>query len=143
MPIFRGYDTIEKEKPAAAAGTVTVYHAVANPFFVHGYEWFYETAEANVDNTFDFAVEYTTDGSAFTVIKANDNPNGLLNTAAPLVNLDRRADAASSGAAAAAAENFAPIRVPGNAVIRFQLITAGTGTIPLIHLAIYGVMVGQ
>lgn len=124
---------------AAAAGTVLVYkHVGDRPVSIKGYQWSYLTAEANTDNTLDFAIEYSTDGSAWTAIKVNGNPNGLLDTGVPLDVFDKRADAASGGAAALASAAFTPVRVPANAIIRFTIVRAGTGTIPAIELSAYG-----
>lgn len=135
---FSNPNVFTAKKAAATAGTATVYELVGDrPVSIKGFQWAYESTEANADNTLDFAIEYSTDGSAWTAIKVNGNPNGLLNTGAVLDVFDKMADAASGGGAAVAAA-FTPVRVPANAIIRFTIITAGTGTIPAILLAAYG-----
>lgn len=135
-------------KRAATAGTTVTYHSVPNrPFIVHGYSWFYEATEGNADNTIDFAIDWTLDGTTFTgdvlggVIKANGNANGLADTGTLLTVFDRRADAASGGAAALATDtDFGPVRVPANAVIRGSVVTAGTSAVAVV-VTLYGAFV--
>lgn len=121
-------DVIAERKAAATAGTATTYKpSGSRPFIVKGVEWFYESTEANADNTFDFAVEYTTDGTNFTDIRTNGAALGLLDTAAVL-------DVAVHGSELS-------VRIPANAVIRFTMVSAGTGTIPAINLCLSGAYV--
>lgn len=136
------FQTFNVRAIAAVAGTQTLYLPVPNTFIVQGYGWFYESAEANVDNTLDFAIETATDGSTFTEVKANANPNGLLDSAAVLVFLNRKADAAISGGAAVDTPAFAEVTLAANSVLRFTIVTAGTDTIPAINLCVYGRQVG-
>lgn len=137
--------TLTARAPAASAGAVTSYLATAQrPFMCHGYSWFYESAEANVDNELYFNIAYSTDGTNFTDVidVANATAPGLLNTSAPLVVNDRRGNAASEGAAAAAVDtDFGPVRIPAGAVIRFTLTTEGTGTIPACNVQLDGAYV--
>ena len=127
------------------AGTATLTGG-ATVFLAEGFAWMYETTEANSNNTVDWLLDYTTDGTNFTVIHTNANPNGLLDSAAPLVTLTMMGDAASSGAAAAAVTRLSGsssasspnVRVPGNATLRFATITAGTGTVPALQTILYG-----
>lgn len=118
----------------ASAGTTYDYRPVGNrPFQVDGFGWIYESAEANTDNTLDFVIDYTEDGSAYTAIFTNGNPCGLLDSAAPLVALVNKGNAAASGGAAVAVT--APTtRVPAHAVIRFTHVRAGTGTVPAVQM---------
>lgn len=122
---------------AAAAGTVNVFIPVGSrPLLFNGFNWMYETAEANTDNTLNFKIEFTTDGTAFTTMQAvGANAMGLLDTGAPDVEFVNRISAAAGGNAAAAAAAPAQVRVPANAVIRTQIVTAGTGTIPAIQVS--------
>jgi len=126
----------------ALAGTTVTYHATAaRPFMVHGYAWFYEATEANADNTIDFAIDYTLDGTNFVDIKTNGNANGLADTGTLLTVFDRRADAASGGGAALATDtDFGPVRIPANAVIRGSVVVGGTTGVNVTVL-IYGAYV--
>ena len=133
---------IEKRFAAAAAGTVNQWASLPNvdsalAFLAEGFFWYYETAEANADNTMDFNITYGPVGTGTTIF-TNANPNGLLNTGALLALFTNRRDAASSGEAAAAASDPADVRIPVNTQLQFTLVTAGTGTIPAIVLGIYG-----
>lgn len=124
--------------PAASAGTVTAYVPVGpTAFRFEGFQWMYETAEVNVDNTFDFAIAYTTDGTNFTTLHSNANAVGLLDTAAVLTTQQNKGDAVAGGGAAVAVTPTAA-EVPANAVLRFTLVTAGTGTVPAVQLQAYG-----
>lgn len=122
---------------AAAAATDTQYKTVTGTFIFTGFEWMYESTEANADNTLDFVLDYTTDGTNYTALYTNANPMGLLNTGAPLVGFRDTADAASSGAAGTSVTPTV-VRVPANAVLRCRLTTAGTGTIPAVQMDIIG-----
>lgn len=130
---------------AASAGTTTTYFNVGpNAFLVKGFSWMYESTEANADNTLDFTIAYTVDGTNFTTVYANGNANGLLNTAAPLVPVTNYGDAASGGAAAIdLSAKFDPTyyttnRIPAAAVLRVVTVTAGTGTIPAYQFNVFG-----
>jgi len=136
------FQVLNVRVPAATAGTQIAYLPVPNTFIVQGYGWFYESAEANVDNTLDFAIEQATDGSSFTEVKTNANANGLLDTAAVLAFVNRKADAAVAGQTAVNTPAFAEVTLVANSVLRFTIVTAGTGTIPAIHLCVYGRQVG-
>lgn len=124
---------------AATAGTVQVY-VMNGPtkFRFEGYSWMYESTEANADNTFDWVVAYTTDGSAFTTIVSNGNPIGLADTGVALLTYRNRKDPGAGGGAALASATPAAVEVPANAVLRFTLVTAGTGTIPAVQLQVDG-----
>lgn len=138
MSNFSNPEVYEARKLAAAAGTLIVGEPVGNrPVFIKGWGWLYEAAEANADNTLDFAIEYTTDGVAYTTIFVNGNANGLLDTSAVLLANNLKGSAAAPGGAAVA-QSFSPIRVPANATIRFTVVTAGTGTIPGVVVYAYG-----
>lgn len=141
MARFNNITPIVGAKAAAAAGTGTVYVPTGTrPFLVRDFSWLYETTEANADNTLDFAIDYATDGSTWVSIFANVNPNGLLDSGAPLLPQVNEGNAAASGGAAVAAT--APTtRIPANAVVRFTLVTAGTGTIPAIQMTLSGAYV--
>ena len=143
---------------AASAATDTQYLPVsdyvgtsvlaepARAFLASGFSWMYESTEANADNTIDFVIDYTTDGSTYTTIHTNANTVGLLDTSAILTMNTMIGDAAIaaaagvaivrlSGSASAALPN---VRVPGEAVIRYRMTTAGTGTIPAIQFVLFG-----
>lgn len=119
---------------AASAGTTQTYSQTLNrPAIFQGWAWTYESTEANADNTLDFAIAYTTDGTNFTTLFANANPNGLLNTSDPLVSNVNKGDAGSSGGAATSVTPT-EARIPAGAVIRTTIVTAGTGTIPAVSV---------
>jgi len=122
---------------AASAATDTQYKVVEQTFLFTDFQWMYETTEANADNTLDFVLDYTTDGTNFTALYTNANPMGLLNTGAPLVGFTDYADAASSGATGVAVTPTVA-RIPANAIIRCRLTTAGTGTIPAVQMNVIG-----
>lgn len=125
---------------AAAAGTATAYRTVPQTFVFSGFAWMYESAEANTDNTLDFVLDYTEDGTNYTALHTNANAVGLLDTAAPLVGQVNKGDAASGGGAAVAVTPT-PARVPKGAVLRCRITTAGTGTIPAVQLDALGYFV--
>jgi len=119
---------------AASAGTTQTYTQTLNrPAIFQGWAFTYESAEANTDNTLDFAIAYTTDGSNFTTLFANGNAVGLLDTGVPLVSQVNKGDAASGGAAATAVTPT-EARIPAGATIRTTIVTAGTGTIPAVSV---------
>ena len=109
-------------------------------FLAQGFYWFWVGSEGNVDNTVDWDISYSANNDAAidTVVFTNVNPIGLLDTGAANVVFTNRRNPASSGAAAAAASNPADVRIPAATVIRFQIVRAGTGTIPRFVLGIYG-----
>lgn len=126
--------TLTARAAAASAGTTTVYVPTGSrPLLFNGFNWLYESSEANTDNTFDWAIAYATDGTTFTTLYANGNANGLLDSSAVLVQNVNKGDAASGGGAAIAVTPT-QARIPANAVVRFTLVTAGTGTIPAVQL---------
>ena len=122
---------------AASAATDTQYKTVEQTFLFTDFQWMYETTEANADNTLDFVLDYTVDGTNFTALYTNANPMGLLNTGAPLVGFTDYADAASSGTTGVAVVPTV-VRIPANAVLRSRLTTAGTGTVPAIQMSVIG-----
>lgn len=135
---------IESRFAAAAAGTVNQWQALPDPgaghaqaFLAEGFYWYYETTEANADNTMDFNITYGAAGTGTTVF-TNANANGLLDTGAVLNVFTNRRDAAIAAGAAAAASDPADVRIPVGNQIQFTLVTAGTGTVPAIVLGIYG-----
>ena len=137
-----GYIQLNFRTPAAAAATTDFYHATHSVFLFEGWEWYYEAAEANTNNTVTVAIAYATDGTTFTNMKAvNSNAAGLLDSAAVLVPVRNGANPASGGAAWGAESSPADVRVPANAIIRVEFITAGTGTIPAIVVNIFGMYI--
>lgn len=127
------------QKPAAAAGTVTLWHIVPQTFIFTGFSWMYETTEANADNTFDFTIDSGT-SATFTALHTNANAVGLLDSSAVLTpNTDKGNAAAGGGAAVAVTPTSA--RVAAGQVLRVVMVTAGTGTVPLIHLDVLGYFV--
>lgn len=144
---------------AAAAATDTQYHIVsdhantgtgpsgkASAFLAEGFSWMYASTEANADNTIDFVVDYTQDGSNYTTIHTNANTVGLADTGTILTPFTMIGDAAIAAAAGVAITRLSGstsaalpnVRVPGESVIRFRMTTAGTGTVPAIHFTLYG-----
>lgn len=127
--------------PSTTEGTVTAY--VANgerAVLFTGWDWFYESAEDDTDNTVDFAIAYTTDGSTFVDLFVNADPIGLLDTCDPLVGQVDTGDPATSGGAAIAVTPT-EARIPPHAVIRIEIVTAGSGgegNIPAIQVAASG-----
>ena len=129
---------IKERVAAAAAATSTTYQPVGErPFICKSFEWFYESTEANADNTLDWAITYTVDGTTFVVVLTNANAVGLLNTASPLVSQKDMGDAVASGGAAVA-KTAPSVRIPANAIVRFVIVTAGTGTIPAVQAILSG-----
>lgn len=134
------------EIAAASAGTVTKYDLIDRAVNIKSIMWTYESTETNADNTVDYKLDYTTDGTNFTTVFDNINPNGLLETAAPLVNNVNKGNAASSGVAGAdltttfQAESTvgSTYRVPAGATLRFAVVTAGTGTVKAMDFVIVG-----
>lgn len=123
---------------AASAGTTTQWMPVLGEqawLFV-GWSWLYETTEANADNTLDFTLDYGTN-TTFTALFANGNANGLLDSGAILTPLHNKGNAAS-GAGAAIAVTPTVARVAFDNLIRCVLVTAGTGTVPAIQMAVEG-----
>lgn len=145
---------------AASAATDTQYKVVSDhattgtgpsgkvsAFLAEGFSWMYETTEANADNTIDFVIDYTTDSTTFVTIHTNANTCGLADTGTVLTPFTMMGDAAIAAATAVAVTRLngtgataalPNIRVPGEAVIRFAMTTAGTGTIPAIQMVLYG-----
>ena len=118
----------------------------ARAFLASGFSWMWEGSEGNADNTIDFVIDYTTDGTNYTTIHTNANTIGLLDTSAAQVVNTMIGDAAIaaaagvaivrlSGSASAALPN---VRVPGDAVLRYRMTTAGTGTVPAIQFVLFG-----
>lgn len=130
---------IHFEKAAAAAGTTTLYKIVPQTFMFTGWSWAYETTEANADNTFDFDISFGVSAS-FTALFTNGNPNGLLDTGAVLTPFTNMGNAVAGGGAAIAVTPTVARVAAGN-VIRATMVTAGTGTVPLIHLDVIGLFV--
>lgn len=124
----------------AAAATVTTYvQAGPTKFRYEGFSWMYETAEVNVDNTLDWVVDYTVDGgSNYVALTTNANAVGLLDTGAVLTSFQNKGDAVAGGGAAVAVTPTA-VEVPANAVLRYRITTAGTGTVPPVSFTLYGV----
>lgn len=137
MARFNSKKTFNFRAAAASAATATSYLPVAQTFLFTDFQWMYESTEANADNTLDFVLDYTTDGTNYTALYTNANPMGLLNTGAPLVGFTNYADAASSGATGVVVTPTV-VRVPANAIIRCRLTTAGTGTIPAVQMNVIG-----
>ena len=147
------YDNLVFSTAAASAGTTYAYVSVHAPFVMEGFEWWYGaadgiaqatglTVEANTDNTIKLAVAYATDGSTFTGVRVLvpnfTNAAGLLDSAAPGVPLRNPSNPGSGGAAFGAETALTAVRVPSNAIIRVQFITAGTSTIPPQSVRVYG-----
>lgn len=123
---------------AASAGTTTTYFGVGErPWMFTGFDWEYESAEPNADNTIDIAISYTTDGTNFTALFTNANACGLLDTGAPLVDFVNIGNAAA-GAGAGVAVVPTQARVPSGAVVKIVTVTAGTGTVPKNQVAASG-----
>jgi hypothetical protein len=102
--------------------------------------FFWIGSEGNVDNTFDFVIDYTVDGSTWVPIYTNGNAVGLADTGVALLQFVNKADAAAGGGAAVAVT--APTtRIPANAIVRFTHVRAGTGTIPAIQQQLSGLYV--
>lgn len=123
---------------AASAGTTTQWLPVLGEqawLFV-GWSWLYETTEANADNTLDFTLDFGTSAS-FTALFANGNANGLLDTSAVLTPNHNKGNPGSGGGAAIAVTPTVA-RVPFDNMVRCVLVTAGTGTVPAIQMAIEG-----
>ena len=128
------------------AGT-SVLAEPARAFLASGFSWMYESAEANTDNTIDFVIDYTTNGGgAYTTIHTNANTVGLLDTSAELTMNTMIGDAAIAAAAGVAIVRLSGsssaalpnVRVPGDAVLRYRMTTAGTGTVPAIQFVLFG-----
>lgn len=154
------YQEFEFATAAASAGSVSSYHGISSHaadstllvgnasavFVAEGFYWWWEGSEGNVDNTFDGALAYTTDGTNFTAIHTNANPNGFLDTSAALVVNTMKGDAAISGGAAVSIARLSGsasvsspfVRVPANAIIRWASTTAGTSTAPKYTFVLYG-----
>ena len=122
---------------AATAGAQSRYFAVTQTFYFQGFCWFYESTEANSDNTLDFVIDYTTDGTNFTTLHTNANAVGFLDTGAPLVVFENMGNAGSAGGAAVAVTPTGA-RVPAGATLRVTCTTAGTGTIKAMQFDVFG-----
>lgn len=134
---FNDTDTYNFEIAAAAAGTVSKYRTLDKKFRFKGWTWMYESTEANADNKVDFVIDYTTDGTNFTTLYSNGNPQGLLNTSAPLVgNINTGSGVTDGGAGVVQTPTEA--EVAAGAVLRVTVVTAGTGTIPAIQVDVNG-----
>ena len=137
MARFNSKKVYDFRAAAATAATSTQYKTVEQTFLFTDYQWMYETTEANADNTLDWVVDYTVDGTNFISLVTNANAVGLLNTSAPLVGNINSGNAASAGVAGVVAAPTV-VRVPAGAVIRVALTTAGTGTVPAIQFDVIG-----
>ena len=137
MSRFNSKKVYSVRAAAAAAATSTQYKTVEQTFLFTDYQWMYETTEANADNTLDWVVDYTVNGTDFISLVTNANAVGLLNTSAPLVGNINSGNAASAGTAGVVAAPTV-VRVPAGAVIRVALTTAGTGTVPAIQFDVIG-----
>ncbi len=129
--------TYDFRAAAASAGTATSYRAVNQAFYFTDFSWFYESTEANADNTLDFVIDYTEDGTNYTALYTNGNAMGLGDTGAALNLNENIADAASGGATGVSVTPTV-VRVPKGAVLRCRLTTAGTGTVPAIQFDVIG-----
>lgn len=137
---------LTQSSAAASAGTTTTYFPIAPTggvlttegpqaaVFV-GFSWNYNSAEPNTDNTIDFLIDYTaTDGTTFVTLFSNGNPNGLLDTSAPLVQNKNKGNAAGSGQTGIDVAVTA-VRIPAGSILRSATTTAGTGTVPATQLS--------
>lgn len=143
------YTSLNFSFAAATQGTVSKYRSISVPFLFEGWDFMYETTEANADNTVTVAIAFTIDGSNFTTLKAvNSNTAGLGDSGAALLPFRNPSNPASAGVAWGAESSPTDVRVPvtsatyataiAPATVRVTLITAGTGTIPAIQVNVYG-----
>lgn len=136
------YLVMRASTAAASAGTLYLYFQAPGAFVWEGFAWGYQTAEANTDNTLDFAIasDIDKDGTfdnASDALFTNGNPNGLLDSMAIGVWKYNFGNAASGGATGIAVTPTVT-RIAQDVTIRVAVVTAGTGTIPAINFAIYG-----
>ena len=127
---------------AASAATVNMFYGLPARFKFVGFEWNYETTEANADNTIDFVItrdqdkDGTHDATGDT-IHTNANTCGLLDSAAVGQFRFNRGNAASAAGAAVAVTPTA-VDIDDGETIRVAMTTAGTGTVPAINFNIVG-----
>lgn len=123
---------------SGAAQTADLYHIIPTVFLFEGWAFAYDAAEGGTNDTVTVKIDYTTDGSVFTSLKAvNSNTAGLLDSGAPLVVFRNPGNPASAGVAWGAETNPANVRIPANATIRCEFVTAGTSP-PAMRVLIYG-----